>query len=63
MLEWQLVETSDDSRHDELIGGITSLVARAKIPGGWLVKLQHGDAIASTFVPDPQHKWNGKSLF
>jgi uncharacterized protein YcsI (UPF0317 family) len=39
-------------------------MARSKIPGGWLVSatgltLQ---AVAITFVPDPEHKWDGNSL-
>ena len=36
-------------------------VFRAKIPGGWLVVLQIGQA-SGTFVPDPEHKWDGASL-
>jgi len=33
-------------------------VARAKVPGGWLVTC--GNAV--TFYPDPHHKWDGTSL-
>lgn len=38
---------------------------RASIPGGWLVMVEtaptdtHG--FAPTFVPDPEHKWDGTS--
>jgi hypothetical protein len=33
-------------------------VARTKIPGGWLMCLEKG----VTFVPDPNHEWDGGSL-
>ena len=45
---------------------------RAKIPGGWLVIFYRLDFSSSptggagfggmTFVPDPNHTWNGSSL-
>ena len=40
------------------------IVSRAKIPGGWLVCLESGNVRSSglTFVPDPDHKWDGGSL-
>jgi CelD/BcsL family acetyltransferase involved in cellulose biosynthesis len=34
-------------------------IFRAKIPGGWLVALRPHDSL--TFVPDPQHRWDGGS--
>lgn len=41
-------------------------ILRAKIPGGWLVKGQfrQGDSagFGLTFVPDPDHAWDGTSL-
>lgn len=39
-------------------------ILRAKVEGGWLVKLENmvGTAIGITFYPDPQHSWNGASL-
>jgi hypothetical protein len=36
-------------------------VDRAKIPGGWLVRTI-SDGLAMTFVPDPDHLWDGSSL-
>ncbi len=33
-------------------------VARAKVPGGWLVAFGN----AMTFYPDPTHEWDGASL-
>ena len=35
-------------------------IYRAKIPGGWLVALRPHDNL--TFVPDPQHMWDGGSV-
>ncbi len=34
---------------------------RTKIPGGWLVICTIGSE-SLTFVPDPEHKWDGKSV-
>lgn len=36
--------------------------SRAKIPGGWLVRMHENGVHALTFVPDPEHKWDGASL-
>lgn len=33
-------------------------LSRARVPGGWLVST----AYSVTFVPDPQHEWDGGSL-
>jgi hypothetical protein len=32
-------------------------VARAMIPGGWLVVAEKGAGTGLTFVPDPNHEW------
>lgn len=34
---------------------------RAKVPGGWLVGEPSGSHYL-TFVPDPEHRWDGTSL-
>ena len=34
-------------------------IARAKVPGGWLVA---NSATGLTFYPDPEHSWNGESI-
>jgi hypothetical protein len=34
-------------------------IYRARILGGWLVTVRPHDSV--TFVPDPQHEWNGGS--
>ena len=48
-----------DFRPDEP-GGVPNRVYiyRAKIPGGWLV----GTMDVFSFVPDPNHEWDGSSL-
>jgi hypothetical protein len=40
-------------------------MARAKVPGGWLVAVVSGTVNSHTavcFVPDPEHRWDGSSL-
>jgi hypothetical protein len=44
-------------KFEHLAAGAYS-VARAKVPGGWLVALGTG----VTFYPDPEHAWDGQSL-
>lgn len=34
---------------------------RARLPGGWLVRLNQFEVIALTFYPDPTHSWDGGS--
>jgi hypothetical protein len=43
----------------EELSSSQGVVARAKLPGGWLVSLR-GSGL--TFYPDPDHAWDGKSL-
>ena len=39
------------------------LIARAKVPGGWLVGIGANHMFSGvTFYPDPQHTWDGASL-
>ena len=35
---------------------------RAKVPGGWLVRVQQPDGDGITFYPDPDHSWDRTSL-
>jgi hypothetical protein len=42
-------------------GRLSGRTYRAKIPGGWLLTKNSNDT-GITFVPDPQHKWDGNSL-
>jgi hypothetical protein len=34
-------------------------IARAKVPGGWLVAI---GGTGLVFYPDPEHEWNGESI-
>jgi len=44
-------------------GSTISRYERAKIPGGWLVTVLSRELPSGiTFVPDPEHKWDGNSL-
>jgi len=65
---------------DSEVGGkqTNSKVWRAKVPGGWLVRMHsikeeadssHGTPLVYswgygglTFIPDPDHTWDGNSL-
>lgn len=36
---------------------------RAAVPGGWLVAgFEAGSASSVTFMPDPQHVWDGQAI-
>jgi hypothetical protein len=38
---------------------------RSKVPGGWIfssVFILAGESAGVTFIPDPEHKWDGNSL-
>lgn len=37
-------------------------IQRARIPGGWLLRMKGRDEASLTFVPDPTHAWDGSSL-
>jgi hypothetical protein len=45
-------------RSESLFGG--GSLWRSKVPGGWIIRLAHGEGLA--FYPDPEHKWDGNSL-
>jgi hypothetical protein len=38
-----------------------SISKRTKIPGGWLFYIHDDLGSGVTFIPDPEHKWNGNS--
>ena len=52
MVKWEKLEHSSE--------GYGSLL-RAKVPGGWLVRISQSEGEAMTFYPDPNHNWNGHS--
>ncbi len=48
-------------------GGPTQRLDRAKVPGGWILRLSGlsndgSSGCGITFYPDPSHEWNGSSL-
>jgi len=48
-IKWEKVNANEDLQH---------YTHRAKIPGGWLVKVfVYGEGVGVTFVPDPNHEW------
>ena len=53
MIKWQKLESESQA-----LG-----VYRTKVPGGWLVWAHwEKNPGTMTFLPDPDHKWDGKSL-
>ena len=46
--------------------GLTGSSYRAKIVGGWLFIIVRGNAqvnsSGASFIPDPEHKWDGSSI-
>jgi hypothetical protein len=67
-MKWERIEGQSGG----LVGERSPEVRRAKIPGGWLVESTRqaitgnssgsGLGVGLTFVPDPEHKWDGNSL-
>ena len=60
-LDWERI---GDSLFDGAKWGTATY--RLKVPGGWLIMLWLQDtctgALSTTFVPDPEHKWEGTPL-
>ena len=58
-VSWQELESKPQSERDIYPGRIS----RAKIRGGWLVYIWEpaNGAPALTFIPDPEHLWDGSS--
>ena len=52
-LQWERVGSLDD------FGGETTITAaRAKVLGGWLIKITDArEKFQITFLPDPNHEW------
>ena len=56
-IEWQAVPSTlnDPNGKTEQV-----LLYRAKVPGGWFVKI-YFDGVAAFFYPDAEHKWDGRN--
>ncbi|MBV5338786.1 MAG: hypothetical protein J0665_04395 [Deltaproteobacteria bacterium] len=52
MIEWERLECK---------GAGLMPIFRAKVPGGWLIRVQSCDS-GVNFYPDPNHSWDGNSL-
>jgi hypothetical protein len=52
-LVWKQVVEEGDA-----IEGRGHVTIRAKVPGGWLVRVWMYDRGGITFVPDPEHAWD-----
>ncbi len=50
-LRWEEVNVTNPVFSD-------TVTARAKVPGGWLVRVQYRDGVGVTFYPDPDHGWD-----
>lgn len=35
---------------------------RARVPGGWLVSYHSSAGVGASFIPDPEHQWDGSTL-
>lgn len=66
MLKWEKLAS------DLKMGHFEPAVWRVKVPGGWLVMIAEWNiesnlravdvATSMTFIPDPEHEWDGDSL-
>jgi hypothetical protein len=63
ILRWEQLEVLDKDISIPCPGSPFH-IARSKIPGGWLVSAAGitTQAVTITFVPDPEHQWDGNSL-
>jgi len=60
MIVWE--ELPHRNVNEGFFVGSTPSVYRAKVPGGWLVATKDSDSGGVTFLPDPNHEWDGSSL-
>lgn len=51
MINWEVLKSN-----------ASGTIYRAKVPGGWLVRMSGYEAEGLTFYPDPDHEWDGSSL-
>jgi len=43
-------------------GGHVHSICRARVPGGWLIRVSQADGEGLTFYPDSKHEWNASSI-
>ncbi len=70
-LDFVDLQTRETKGPGTMLAWSTTQIRRSKIPGGWLVTARpseissFGESKAGagiTFVPDPEHRWDGTSL-
>ena len=59
-LKWEVVKT--EMQEKGFLKDSPPYVLRAKVPGGWFVRTERGDAGGAFFYPDPEHLWDGSSV-
>jgi hypothetical protein len=52
MVHWEHLQSDRELRY----------LWRAKVPGGWIVKVEWKDSVSLIFYPDTEHEWDGSSL-
>lgn len=53
LLTWEQIKSNGSAPY--------STVWRTKVPGGWLITIYSPNGPGLTFMPDPQHIWDGNS--
>lgn len=59
-LHWELLEESLETLTINSL--FRKITLRAAVPGGWILMMSLNDRPTSTFVPDPEHLWDGCSV-
>jgi len=60
---WERIQTEITDQSDPGISPYRAPdIFRSKIPGGWLIFLSLSNINGVTFLPDPEHEWDGNSL-
>jgi len=60
MLTWEILKV--EMQEKGFLKDPAPSVLRAKVPGGWFVRTERGDAGGAFFYPGPDHTWDGSSL-
>lgn len=61
ILKWEALK-GEEGMWRKGDSGIISHTYRTKVPGGWLILASNAAGSGLTFMPDPQHEWDGNSL-
>ena len=58
MIVWEQLVSRN--KNNTLFTSVPPTIFRAKVPGGWLIATASEYSV--TFLPDPNHEWDGNSL-